>query len=202
MDAYSELTAPAHPWEPDSLGQSGSEFTEIELDRLLDSVEITTHAQEGRTRQVKASLMVPVAAETLWRVLTDYEGLANFIPNLSSSRLLPHPSGGIRLEQVGGQRILKINFSARVVLDMAEEYPHRISFKMVEGDFKAFSGYWQLTPQDQGTELTYFLEVRPKLTMPVKVLECRLNIDLPRNLVAIYQQALRGLRGNLISADS
>lgn len=191
MDAYSELSSPAHPWEPDSLGNPGSTLTEIEVDRLLDSVEITTHTLEGRTRQVQASITVPVAAEILWRVLTDYEGLANFIPNLSSSRLLPHPNGGIRLEQVGGQRILKINFSARVVLDMTEEYPHRINFTIVEGDFKKFAGYWQLTPQEQGTELTYFLEVRPKLTMPVKVLECRLNIDLPRNLVAIYQQAIK-----------
>ncbi|MGA0200333.1 MAG: SRPBCC family protein, partial [Prochlorotrichaceae cyanobacterium] len=71
-----------------------------------------------------------------------------------------------------------------------EDYPHRISFTIVEGDFKEFSGYWQLTPQAKGTELGYFLEVRPKLTMPVKVLECRLNIDLPRNLAAIYQQAV------------
>ena len=190
MDAYSELPSSPSPWEP-ALDTAGSAFTAIEIDRLLDSVKISTQCLDGRKRLVTASIVVPVARETLWQVLTDYEGLADFIPNLSSSRLLPHPSGGIRLEQVGGQRILKINFSARVVLDMTEDYPHRIDFTIVEGDFKEFSGYWQLTPQEEGTELTYFLEVRPKLTMPVKVLECRLNIDLPRNLVAIYQQAVR-----------
>lgn len=188
MDAYSELpAAPAPPWTPEPLA---SEVANVDLDRLLDSVEITTQDLGGRKRQVQASLLVPAPVEALWQVLTNYEKLADFIPNLTSSRLLPHPEGGIRLEQVGGQRILKLNFSARVVLDMVEDYPHRISFAIVEGDFKEFSGYWQLTPQDQGTELAYFLEVRPKLTMPVKVLECRLNIDLPRNLVAIYQQAV------------
>jgi ribosome-associated toxin RatA of RatAB toxin-antitoxin module len=188
MDAYSELPS-SSPWKP-TLDPAASALTGMEIDRLVDGVTVTTHCLDGRKRQVTASILIPVDAETLWQVLTDYEGLADFIPNLSSSRLLPHPSGGIRLEQVGGQRILKINFSARVVLDMTEDSPHRIDFTIVEGDFKEFSGYWQLTPQDGGTKLTYFLEVRPKLTMPVKVLECRLNIDLPRNLVAIYQQAL------------
>lgn len=158
----------------------------------LASVQLSTRSLDGRKRQVKASLVVPVDAATLWGVLTDYEALADFIPNLWLSRRLPHPQGGIRLEQEGGQRILALSFSARVVLDMDEDFPRRITFRMVEGDFKEFSGYWQLTPlgtEPQRTELTYVLEVRPKLTMPVKILECRLNIDLPRNLVAIAQRS-------------
>ncbi|MFZ4666348.1 MAG: SRPBCC family protein [Prochlorotrichaceae cyanobacterium] len=174
-DAYTSKVAPLSP----------------EDDRLA-SVQLSTRSLDGRKRQVKASLVVPVEATTLWGVLTDYEGLADFIPNLWVSRRLPHPQGGIRLEQIGGQRILALNFSARVVLDMEEDFPHRITFTIVEGDFKEFSGYWQLTPlgiDPQWTELTYFLEVRPKLTMPVKILECRLNMDLPRNLVAIAQRS-------------
>jgi ribosome-associated toxin RatA of RatAB toxin-antitoxin module len=167
---------------------------ELELEAIVNTVQIAIQNLEGRKRQVEATLQVPVSPDSLWQVLTDYEHLADFIPNLTRSRLLPHPEGGIRLEQVGGQRILKVRFSARVVLDMIEQPPHRIDFTMVEGDFKEFSGYWQLTPQgkdpDQSTELKYSLAVRPKLTMPVKFLECRLNIDLPRNLAAIYRRAL------------
>lgn len=188
MDAYSAYS------KLSAVTDTHTDTHTVDFDRLLESVELTTQHLEGRKRQVKASIVIPAPVETLWQILTDYEGLANFIPNLSSSRLLPHPDGGIRLEQVGGQRILNINFSARVVLDMLEEYPHRLGFTIVEGDFKEFAGYWHLNPLEQGTELTrltYFLEVRPKLTMPVKILECRLNIDLPRNLVAISQQAVQ-----------
>jgi ribosome-associated toxin RatA of RatAB toxin-antitoxin module len=125
-------------------------------------------------------------------VLTDYETLADFIPNLTKSRLLQHPEGGIRLEQIGSQRFLNVNFCARVVLDLQEYFPSKINFQMVEGDFKGFSGYWCLEPytlsESIGTNLCYSIQIWPKLTMPVSIIENRLGNDLRSNLLAIYQR--------------
>jgi ribosome-associated toxin RatA of RatAB toxin-antitoxin module len=88
---------------------------------------------------------------------------------LTSSPILPkvvylaHPQGGIRLEQVGSQRFLRLNFSARVVLDLDENFPNEINFNMVEGDLKAFFGSWQLKPyslaDQSGTNLYYTVRV-------------------------------------------
>ena len=161
---------------------------------LLAAVEIQTEPAEGRQRRLSAKLFVPYSPEQLWQILTAYESLADFIPNLASSRLVPHPEGGIRLEQVGTQRLMRLNFSARVVLDMTEEYPHAIRFNLVEGDFKGFSGAWLLDPhtgpdQQAGTLLGYKLLVWPKRTMPIAIIEPRIRRDLAINLVSIYQQA-------------
>jgi ribosome-associated toxin RatA of RatAB toxin-antitoxin module len=77
---------------------------------------------------------------------------------------------------------------------MQEEYPSRIQFQMLEGDFREFYGNWYLEEQPMNgavqTRLSYELTVVPKRTMPVQLIECRLSRDLPQNLVAIYQRSV------------
>lgn len=159
---------------------------------LLDTVDVQIEQIAQRTRQIAAKLSIPHPVEPIWRVLTNYEALADFIPNLAISRRLEHPTGGIRLEQVGTQRLLRFNFSARVVLDLEEKFPHEINFNMVEGDLKAFSGAWRLEPDVQAdrvaTNLCYTVCVLPKRTMPVAIVERRLSNDLRVNLLAIRQR--------------
>ncbi len=159
-------------------------------------VDLSTTA-EGRQRELCASVVIPCAADTVWGILTNYDCLADIIPSLSVSRRLPHPDGDgkVRLEQVGAQKILKVNFSARVVLDMEEDYPSAIHFAMVEGDFKHMKGSWKLEALDNEgdrpqTRLSYCLSILPKRTMPVRLVESRLSQDLAINLEAIYKQAI------------
>ncbi|MBW4673214.1 MAG: SRPBCC family protein [Desmonostoc geniculatum HA4340-LM1] len=159
---------------------------------LLAKVEVQVEKLAQRQRQISAKLRIPQPVEQIWKVLTDYEALADFIPNLAKSRLIEHPDGGIRLEQVGSQRLLNFNFCARVVLDLEEYFPKEINFRMVEGDFKGFSGSWCLEPCSLGehmeTNLCYTIQVWPKLTMPISIIENRLSKNLRLNLLAIYQR--------------
>jgi hypothetical protein len=80
-------------------------------------------------------------------------------------------------------------------LDLEELFPKLIQFNMVEGDFKGFSGMWCLEPytlnQEQGTTLCYTIQVWPKLTMPISIIERRLSKDLQANLLAIRQRAVQ-----------
>lgn len=155
-------------------------------------VAIQVEKISERQRQITATVKIPQPVEQIWKILTDYESLAEFIPNLAQSRLLEHPQGGIRLEQIGSQRLLNFKFCARVVLDLEELFPKAINFQMVEGDFKDFSGSWCLEPYSlgaaQGTNLCYTIQVWPKLTMPITIIENCLSKDLRLNLLAIRQR--------------
>lgn len=157
----------------------------------LNQVEVKTDRAEGRQREISAHIRLPYSLEQVWQILTDYEHLADFIPNLAKSRRIDHPQGGIRLEQVGTQSLLKIKFCARVVLDMVEQFPNELKFQMVEGDFKSFFGSWQLQPTDCPNEvdLRYVLTVLPPRTMPIGLIERRLKHDLALNLTAIRKRA-------------
>ncbi len=160
----------------------------------LPTVTVQIEKIAERQRQISASIQIPQPVEKTWRVLTDYEALADFIPNLAKSRLLNHPDGGIRLEQIGSQRLLNFNFCARVVLDLEEYFLKEINFRMIEGDFKGFSGSWCLKPYAfgdlMGTDLCYTIQVWPKLTMPLKIIEPRLTNDMQTNLLAIHQRVV------------
>lgn len=160
----------------------------------LQAVEVEIERIAERQRQITASLQISQPVEQVWKVLTDYEALADFIPNLTKSRLLEHPQGGIRLEQIGAQRFLSFNFCARVVLDLEESFPKEINFRMVEGDFKDFSGSWLLKPYSfsgyMGTYLYYTVKVWPKRTMPIAIIERRISDDMQLNLLAIRQRVL------------
>jgi ribosome-associated toxin RatA of RatAB toxin-antitoxin module len=178
--------------------QFPSDDTNLEGDLLADTgalpakVEVQIEKIAERQRQISAKIQIPQPVEQIWKVLTDYEALADFIPNLAKSRLIEHPKGGIRLEQIGSGRLLNFNFCARVVLDLEEYFPKEINFRMIEGDFKGFSGSWYLEPYSLGecvgTNLCYTIQVWPKLTMPVTIVENRLSKDLRLNMLAIHQR--------------
>ncbi|OKH52251.1 cyclase [Calothrix sp. HK-06] len=155
----------------------------------LEAIEVVVEKIAERRRQITAKVEISRPPEIVWKVLTNYEALPEFIPSLHSSKRLEHPQpGGIRVEQIGREQLLKLNFNARVVLDLFESFPKEISFQMVEGDFKEYSGSWLLQPCDNDqstTNLCYTLTVHPKRLMPVSLIEQRLGKGLRVNLHAI-----------------
>ena len=163
----------------------------ITLDSSAD-VNITTEKRPNRERHISASVVIPQPIDQVWNVITDYERLADFIPNLTTSRLVKNSEGRIRLEQIGAQCFLKIKFCARVVLDMTESFPNKVSFCMKEGDFKQFEGAWYLQPSDDEatTLLSYDLLVKPPLAMPAGLIERHLCHNLTQNLIAVRQRTL------------
>ena len=153
-------------------------------------VNISTEKRPARERRILASVIIPQPIEKVWQVITDYEKLADFIPSLTTSKLIPNSEGCTRIEQIGAQCFLKVKFCARVVLDMTENFPHEVGFLMKEGDFKRFEGAWRLEPDDQGTKLSYDLLVKAPAAMPAPLIERHLRNNLISNLLAIHQRTL------------
>jgi ribosome-associated toxin RatA of RatAB toxin-antitoxin module len=163
------------------------------IDLQETGINITTEKLIGRQRRIVATTHIPFHVEQIWQILTDYDRLADFIPNLTESHRVSHPEGGIRLVQVGAQCFLNVKFCARVVLDMLEVFPKELKFSMVEGDFRQFEGRWLLEPlavdQNPGTKLSYDLIVLPPRAMPAGLIERHIKRDLGQNLKAVDARA-------------
>ncbi|KAA8531111.1 hypothetical protein F0562_005820 [Nyssa sinensis] len=155
-----------------------------------------------RERRIKAEISVSADIESVWNSLTDYERLADFIPNLVSSGRIPCPHPGrIWLEQRGLQRALYWHIEARVVLDL-QEFPklahdRELHFSMVDGDFKKFEGKWSLKSgkRSSTTILSYEVNVIPRFNFPAIFLERIIRSDLPVNLQALACRAERKFGG-------
>lgn len=144
------------------------------------------------TRRLAVQLRTPLSVEMLWKVLTDYDQLSTFIPNLASSTVLSRDDNTVRLAQVGSQQLLGLKFSAQVELELTEHRPEGLlRFRMLKGDFRRFEGAWRLQSLPDGTSLLYDLTVQGCLGMPVGLIEQRLRSDLSANLLAVEQEASR-----------
>nr|XP_027099921.1 uncharacterized protein LOC113719094 isoform X1 [Coffea arabica] len=149
-----------------------------------------------RERRIKAEVVVNADVASVWDALTDYERLADFVPNLVSSMRIPCPHPGrIWLEQRGLQRALYWHIEARVVLDLQEfqtsANDHELQFSMVDGDFKKFEGKWSVKSGKRfsKTTLSYELNVIPTFNFPAIFLERIISSDLPVNLQAMACRA-------------
>lgn len=146
----------------------------------------------GGCRRLAVQLRLDLDPQWIWAVLTDYDQLSRFIPNLQTSRLLWRRGHVVGLEQEGAQSFMGLRFKARVQLELTEHVAERrLSFVMSKGDFRRFEGVWQIGQHAAGTTLLYELTVQGCVGMPIGLIEQRLREDLAANLRAVQREAQR-----------
>ena len=125
------------------------------------TIEQTVERLPNGVRRLAVQLRTDQSVEQLWQVLTDYEGLSEFIPNLSSSKLIERSGNRVTLAQVGSQQlVLGLKFSAEVQLELTEHRPEGLlQFRMTKGDFRRFEGSWRLQSVPDQTLVLYELTV-------------------------------------------
>ena len=169
--------------EPVPAGLQGLDAIQQEMERLPQGC-----------RRLAVQLRLNLAPDCIWAVLTDYNSLSQFIPNLLYSRQLWRRGSVVGLEQEGAQQFIGLSFRAKVELELTEHLEERrLSFVMRKGDFRRFEGLWQLQVDRAGvtTSLLYELTVQGCLGMPIGLIEQRLRDDLAANLRAVEREARR-----------
>ena len=156
------------------------------------TIEQTMEKLSGGTRRLAAQLTTSATFDSLWNVLTDYDRLSLYIPNLLSSKRIYRNNNNVHLKQVGAQDFLGMKFSAEVTIDLFEEKDlGLLKFSLIKGDFRKFEGSWKIqsikdTPNNS---LIYELTVQGCQWMPIGMIEKRLKKDLSENLIAVDKQA-------------
>lgn len=177
-----------------------------------DGVCIEIKKLGRNSRRIRSKIEIDASLDTVWHILTDYEKLADFVPNLAVSQVVEKNDNFVRLYQIGQQNLaFGIKFNAKGVLDCYEKdleiFPsgkkRDIEFKMIEGDFQLFEGKWSIEQFNGGkfedsesllsqkfqTTLSYSVDVRPKLWLPVRLVEGRLCNEIKTNLSCIREAA-------------
>jgi ribosome-associated toxin RatA of RatAB toxin-antitoxin module len=158
----------------------------------LDTIQQEMERLPQGARRLAVQLRSALDPQWLWAVLTDYENLSRFIPNLASSRLLWRRGPLVGLEQVGSQSFCGLRFSARVEIELEEDLPAgQLRFRMTRGDFRRFEGSWVVRQDGDAASLFYELTVQGRPGMPLALIEQRLREDLANNLRGVQQEAAR-----------
>ncbi|CAL8464995.1 g4530 [Coccomyxa elongata] len=175
-------------------------LTEVHLRRL--DTDDTLH------RRAVAVIAIEAIPEEVWDVLTDYEALPEFVPNLALCERLAVPAALgtrlTRLRQVGFKDMMFMQLHAEAILDLHERPHQEIQFRAVAGDFGVLQGKFILSEPDfelrplslarrKETHLKYAVEVKiprstPMMGLLEPILERVVYEDIPFNLAALKQR--------------
>lgn len=150
-------------WAPGptpAAAQRGLPAFDLNVDRV-DNVE------GGKVYRIAASGTVAAAPDVVWRILTDYNHLADYVPDLDSARVVSRNGATVVVEQVGAAHFLFFSHAIRLRVQVHEQAPDRIDMRLVDGDMKTYRASWTLTPlAGGGTRVAYDAAMEPGFYVP------------------------------------
>ena len=149
---------------------------------------------------IRAFVDVPVDGRLAWTVLTDYDRLADFVPDMHISRRISKPGEPPRVHQRGEKTWLVLDTPFEVVLLMHETPYTRIHFRQLSGTLKDMYGEWRLLPLAGGVRVAYTARLEPGLLSPrVPGDGWLIEVDIQRMLEAIAHEMMRRRAGRSMS---
>jgi carbon monoxide dehydrogenase subunit G len=122
--------------------------------------------RDGDFVTISAWAVMRVDPQVAWTVLSDYDQLAKFIPDIKSSRVLSRHGNVVRVEQKGDVGFLFYKEPIIVVLEVHEEPPSRISARGLEGNVKGLETRYELSSSASGVRLDYSGRFDPDFAIP------------------------------------
>ena len=166
------LPAAAQPAEP---------RFDLNVERIVD-------ADGGKVYQVASNGTVSATPAAAWRVLTDYNRFADYVPNLKSARVVSRSGDTAIVEQLGAARFLFFSQDIHLTVQVHERPPYRIDLSLIDGDMKVYRASWELTPLPgaAGTRLAYRATIEPKFPVPGMVGTSVIRRDIAGMMAAVF----------------
>lgn len=140
---------------------------------------------------IKADMLVPVDAKTAWQVLTDYNNLARFVPEMESSRVISKPGQPMRVEQQGKSGILSFLVPEHIVLQMDEKPVEQIRFRAIAGSVSSMRGEWRIVGTGSPVRVLYTARIIPLLPLPPLLGTSMIEYDVESKLSAVRHEMAR-----------
>jgi ribosome-associated toxin RatA of RatAB toxin-antitoxin module len=157
-------------------------------DREGVAIEVT---RENDAYRIRAVAEVPANRAAAWRVLTDYERLSDFVPDLHASRVLAREGARVTVEQKGEARlwIFRVPIEVRFV---AEEQPYEtVTSRAIAGSFRELTGRYELLPQAGALRLVYTGRLVPDFGMPPFIDTALVRTLIRRQFTAMVEEIRR-----------
>lgn len=143
-------------------------------------------------QRVRASILIEEERQKIWQVLTNYNHLADFTPDLLDSKLIKIKNNIAIVEQKQKVGILFLNKILLQEMSVKHEYPKRLIFKGTKGDMDTFEGNWTLNKiNNRGTLLTYELKVKPNFYVPKWLFRLTFKKTVSNSLNAIREHCVQ-----------
>ncbi len=123
-------------------------------------------SRSGDVLQVEASAEIEGNLTHAWQVLTDYDRLAAFVPDLQVSRVVSRDRNSALVEQRGAARLLFFDYPMDVQLAITEYPRERVESRAVAGNFREMQSTYTLEMREGRVLLRYSGRMVPDFYVP------------------------------------
>lgn len=129
--------------------------------------DIAVHVQnDGEQIVVDADFLAPVAPQQAWAVLTDFENISGFNPDILSSKVTDRTGNNLRVLQKSVTKYGFLSFAFESVREINLVPFKKIQERMVSGHMRKMEETTQLTLEGKGTRVTYHGIFIPNVRIP------------------------------------
>lgn len=134
--------------------------------RCWAQAEVEVSRTDDGVIHVSAQVDVPAPPEIVLEVLTDYDHLAAFVPDMTSSRVVSVPGEPLRVEQKGSTSFLLFSFPLEVLFEIDQVSSAELHFHSISGNLHDMVGSYKLQGAGGGTRIQYQTSFRPDFWVP------------------------------------
>ena len=149
--------------------------------------DVTVREERG-VYSVSARFVVPQQSSVALAVLTDYEEIPRFLPDVKTSIVRERTASHVVVEQEAVARMMMFSKRLHLVLDITQD-AGTIRFRdRCGGSFVKYEGSWQLVARDGETEVVYALTAQPSFDVPEFILKRLLKRDAGRMIERLTRE--------------
>jgi len=160
------------------------------------------HARASRVREngrsffaVQAAGVARATPQQVWRVLTDYERLEEFVPDLVSSSVLSRNGNEAVIEQKSRTAILFLVHTVQMVVRIEEQPYSALTVERLSGDMRHYRARWALEPVAQpdaeGTRVALHAAMEPDFPLPPLVGDAIIQVNVKTMVEAVIREIER-----------
>ena len=175
-----------------AVAQAQAQTTRPDSSKLEVSVN-RVDADAQHMYEVDATALVAAPLTRVWRVLTGYERMSEFVPDLESCKVLSRNGNEVIIEQFGVARFLFMSKAIHLIVRATEQPMSSIDIALVSGDMKHYESRWELVPSPEtgGTKIVYSGKLAPNFYVPGVLGSNMIRNDIQHMMAAVVARIER-----------
>jgi carbon monoxide dehydrogenase subunit G len=149
---------------------------------------------EGPVTLVRAYARIAATRATAWRVLTDYDRYARFVPGVRASRTLARDGANVIVAQSDDVAVGPLPLRVDVTYDIVESPPDRLRSRAHAGVLPVLDSVYALVPDASGVRVDYVGRIEGGLPLVAPMAQSTLAASVTRKFKALADEIERRTR--------
>jgi carbon monoxide dehydrogenase subunit G len=151
-------------------------------------------AFEGDAYIVNAVFVAPAPQSVAWDVLTDFDKLQGWVPNVAESKVVKRDDASVTVEQRGVAKYGAASFPYVTERRIELKPPANLKTAQIKGSMRRVESTIMLEPEGKGTRIIYHLEIVPSLLAGAVMSKAFVEHEVGEQFTAIVGEMTRRVK--------